>query len=346
VIDLASGLTRVFARAPESLRAAEASGLLYGPAVNKITLMNYATTGMIRAIEHIGALVPELPHLYLTSSRDEAFDKSLRLFKCTRKQAHVAIGLEGGYLGHTVASARSLSDPAVHAGGPGHFAWPRVPHPAAAGTAETIAAIKRAVADAGGADKVFAFYYEIVQERTGRVMPADFWPALAALRKELDLPIAAVETTTAMYRSGAGAFAYASTGVIPDAMLWWGGGQTGYVHCTSRWFIPGPLTLVSTWDGDELSLVRQHHQLRAARRLDVTAASRALDAALAGVKSAGQGLYRVIDAGDRADAIANGLLEHDVIVRRYKGGKLGVVPTLDTAADDAAALGAALKGLA
>jgi acyl-CoA reductase-like NAD-dependent aldehyde dehydrogenase/4-aminobutyrate aminotransferase-like enzyme len=345
-IDLASGLTRVFAHAPQSLRDAEASGLLYGPAVNKITLMNYATTGMIRAIEHLGALVPELPHLYLTSSRDEAFDKSLRLFKLGRKQAQIAIGLDGGYVGHTVASARSLSDPDVHAGGPAHFAWPRVPHPAVAGTEATIAAIRAAVAAAGGADKVFAFYYEIVQERTGRVIPADFWPALAALRKELDLTLAAVETTSASYRTGLGPFAYASTGVVPDAMLWWGGGQTGYLHTTARWFVGTPLTLVSTWDGDELSLVRQHHQLRAARRLDVAAASRALDAALAGVESRGLGLYRVIDAGAKADAIARGLAERGVIVRRFAQGRLGVVPALDTAAADAAALAAALKGLA
>ncbi|HTJ43316.1 MAG TPA: aldehyde dehydrogenase family protein [Kofleriaceae bacterium] len=342
-VDLATGLTRVFATAPASLRAAEASGLLYGPAVNKITLMNYATTGMIRALEHIGALAPELPHMYLTSSRDEAFDKSLRLLKCTRKAARVAIGLDGGYLGHTIASARSLSDPSVHDAGPAHFAWPRVPHPAVAGTAETIAAIRTVVANAGGPDKIFGFFYEIVQERTGRVIPADFWPAIAALRKELDLPICAVETTTAMYRSGLGAFASASTGVVPDVLLWWGGGQTGYVHTTARWFIGTPLTLVSTWDGDELSLVRQHHQLRAARKLDIAAASRALDAALASVKSHGLGLYRVIDAGDRADAIANALREKDVMVRRFKGGKLGVVPTLDTAAADAHALGEALK---
>src|SRR5262249_20793401 len=172
-IDLGSGLTRVFSNPPESLRAAEASGLLYGPAVNKITLMNYATTGMIRALEWIGALVPELPHMYLTSSRDESFDKSLRLFKCTRKKATLAIGLDGGYLGHTVASARSLSDPAVHWGGPGHFAWPRVPHPAIAGTAATIAAL-RAEVDKHGRDNILGFAYELVQERTGHVLPPDF----------------------------------------------------------------------------------------------------------------------------------------------------------------------------
>jgi acyl-CoA reductase-like NAD-dependent aldehyde dehydrogenase/4-aminobutyrate aminotransferase-like enzyme len=346
--DLAGGLAQPFAQPPASLAAAEASGLLHGPAVNKITLMNYTTTATVRALEWITALVPDLPHVYLTSSRDEGLDKALRLVKCTRKQARIAIGLAGGYLGHTVATTRSLSDPDVHRGGPGHFDWPRVAHPAVAGVDATIAAIRAAVGAAGGPDAILGFVYELVQERTGAVIPDAFWPALAALKRELDVPLIAVESTTATYRSGKGAFAYPATGVRPDVMTWWGGGQTGYVHCTARWFVGSPLTLVSTWDGDELSLVRQHHQLRAARRLDVAGASRALDDALAigaerGLASAGQGLYRVISAGDRAASITDALRDRGVRVRRFPGGRLGVVPPLDTAAAAARALGAALR---
>ncbi len=173
-LDAASGLTRVLAHAPASLEAAVTGGLLYGPAVNKITLMNYVTPGMVRALEWIGALAPDLPHIYLTSSRDETFDKSIRLLRTHRKQAGIAIGLDGGYLGHTVASARSLSDPAVHRGGPGHFAWPRIPHPAVVGADVALAALRSTIADAGGAEHVLGFYYELCQERTGRVLPGAF----------------------------------------------------------------------------------------------------------------------------------------------------------------------------
>ncbi|MCA9674511.1 MAG: aldehyde dehydrogenase family protein, partial [Myxococcales bacterium] len=289
--DLASGLARPFAAPPASLVAAERAGLLYGPAVNKITLMNYVTPAMVRALEWIGALVPELPHLYLTSSRDEAIDKALRLIRCTRPKAHVAIGLDGGYLGHTAASCRSLSDPEVHAGGPAQFAWPRVPHPAVAGTAATIEALRAAVAAAGGPEAILGFCYEVVQERTGHVLPDDFWPALAALRTELDLPLIASEVSTCGYRSGAGPFASSGRNVAghvrPDVLTWWSGGQTGYLHVSARWFVAKPMTLVSTWDGDELTLVRTHHQLRTARNLDVVAAAAALDTALAPARAAG-----------------------------------------------------------
>src|SRR6185436_1476242 len=160
--------------------------------------------------------------------------------------------------------------------------------------AATIAALRAAVEAAGGKDKVLAFVYELVQERTGAVLPAEFITALAALRTDLDLPLIAVETTTHTYRSGKGPFLSPALGLVPDVLTWWGGGQTGYLHCAPKWYVGTPLTLVSTWDGDELSLVRQHHYLRAARRIDIGRGSAALDAALAPVKSAGLGAYRVI----------------------------------------------------
>jgi len=347
-LDIASGLTRPFARGPASLATGERAGLLYGAAVNKITLMNYVTPAMVRALEWIGALVPELPHLYLTSSRDETIDKALRLVRCTRKQAAVAIGLEGGYYGHTAASCRSLSDPAVHVGGPAHFRWPRVPHPAVAGTAATIAGLRAAVAEAGGPEKILGFCYEIVQERTGRVLPGDFGAALEALRKELDIPLIAVETTSAFYRSGHGPFVSTERGAPrPDVLTWWGGGQTGYLHVAPRFLVPGPLTLVSTWDGDELSLIRNHHQLRAARHVDVATASRALDGAVEvarglGLGADGLGLYRVLDVGPRARAFCEALARHGVLARALPGGKLAIVPSLDDAEVAGARLASAL----
>ncbi|HMG21107.1 MAG TPA: hypothetical protein VK607_07325, partial [Kofleriaceae bacterium] len=344
--DLASGLTRPFASGPASLRQAEDRGLLYGPAVNKLTLMNYVTPATVRALEWIGALLPELPHMYLTSSRDEAIDKALRLIRCTRKTGQVAIGVAGGYYGHTAATCRSLSDPDVHLGGPPHFAWPRVPHPAQAGTAATIAALRAAVAAAGGPSHVLGLVYELVQERTGHVLPAEFVAALGALRGELDLPLIAVEVTTHSYRSGKGPFLSPAIGLVPDALVWWGGGQTGYVHCAPRWFVASPMTLVSTWDGDELSLIRQHHQLRAARGLDVAGAAAALDQALGQVTSAGLGAYRVIDAGAMAGSLADALAERGIAVRRFPNQHLGIIPALDQIEAAAHALGAALREVA
>jgi hypothetical protein len=119
------------------------------------------------------------------------------------------------------------------------------------------------------------------------------------------------------------------------------------VHVTTPYLVAKPLTLVSTWDGDELSLIQAHHQLRAARRIDVAAASEALDAALAATDhpSRGLGLYRVIDGGAEADRLADALADAGVRVRRFPNGRLGLAPALDTAVEDAAALRDALRAL-
>jgi hypothetical protein len=141
----------------------------------------------------------------------------------------------------------------------------------------------------------------------------------------------------------------ASAKVRPDVIAWWGGAQTGYLHVASRWFVATPLALVSTWDGDELSLVRNHHQLRAARKVDIAAGAAALDRALAPVAatlpSAGLGLYRVLDAGGRADEVFAHCRARGVLLRRFPGGRLGVVPALDQAEAVAERLGEALAGL-
>ena len=105
--------------------------------------------------------------------------------------------------------------------------------------------------------------------------------------------------------------------------------------------------MVSTWDGDELSLVREHHQLRAARTTDLAPAIAALESALAlateaGMSVQGCGLYWVIKAGARADELHAALVAEGVELRRYPGGHLAVIPCLDTAEADAAALKAAL----
>ena len=114
VHDVAQGVCRPLTVPPKALVAAEEAGLLYGPAVNKLTVMNYVTPAYVRSLEWVNALYPVLPHLFLTSCRDELVDKSLRILRFHRPAAQVAIGFDGGYVGHTSAAARSISDPETH----------------------------------------------------------------------------------------------------------------------------------------------------------------------------------------------------------------------------------------
>ena len=337
-VDLSSGLVRPFELPPPSLRNALLDGSLFGPSVNKVTLLNYLTPAAVRATEWLAALYPALPHFYLTSSRDETVDKSVRLLRWHRTKATKVVSFEGAYVGHTTACARSISDPCVHRAGPAYFAWPRVPHPAVAGSAATIAALRALVGEHGAAD-VFGIYVEPIQERTGRVVPSDFWPLLEAFRAETKIPVVFVEHASGYYRSGRGAFFASGISFVPDVLLGWTGGQSGTVQCSSALFVDKPMTFVSTWDGDELSLVQAHHQWRAARAIDVAKASAALDEALRDVEARGAGLYRVVPDGSQ---LATKLASRGVRARLLPSQGLVIAPALDRAVAHARLLGEAI----
>lgn len=346
--DLAGTLGAPFEEPPDSLVALSEAGGLAGPTINKITICNYVTPATVRAIERICAQAPHLPHLYLTSGRDETADKAIRTLRYHRAEAAVVIGVEGGYLGHTSSGARSVSDPATHRQGAPIFDWPLIPHPARVGAEASLAALRATVAAAGGPARVVGLFIEPVQERTGWTAPAAFWEGLAALRAELDLPLVFVETASSYHRSGLGAFASAALPLEPDVMIWWGGGQQGFVHLKARYFIDSPLMMVSTWDGDELSLIRVAHQLRASRQLDLTEAIQAMDravavAAAAGIEAHGLGLYRVLHAGLRAEAISGALAARGLHTRLLPGDRIVTAPALDVALEGAQTLEAALR---
>ena len=64
-----------------------------------------------------------------------------------------------------------------------------------------------------------------------------------------------------------------------------------------------------------------------------------------GFAADGLGLYRVIDAGERAGDVLAHLAARDIRVRAYPGGRLAVIPELDRAVAAAGALRRALEEL-
>ncbi|MFZ6183063.1 aminotransferase class III-fold pyridoxal phosphate-dependent enzyme [Nannocystis pusilla] len=299
ILDLASGLQQPFGPAPAFMASHE----LVGPTASKINLSNYATIDTVHYTEHLRLVAPRgTGHMYFTSSRDETVDKALRCLRLSRPQGQLAVGLEGGYLGHVTAAARSLSDPAGFGDGLALFEFPRLPHPEA-DLAGFEAGLKDLV-EKQGADKLLGLFVEVVGERSGRVLAGETARALAAACKAHDIPLVLVETASGCYRGGSSAWGVDAlpADVVPDMVLWYPGGQIGHIFVGDRYFIKKPLVLISTWDGDELSAVRAHEHLRAARRLDLGEAIAALDELLQrdvlpacpGARLGGVGLYRTI----------------------------------------------------
>jgi hypothetical protein len=90
----------------------------------------------------------------------------------------------------------------------------------------------------------------------------------------------------------------------------------------------------STWDGDELSMIQAQHQLRAARKADIASLATKLADALnplshKGFTLRGHGLHRIIDAGDRADALVAELANAGLHTIAYANGCVPVTPAID-----------------
>ncbi|KIG12994.1 Acetylornithine aminotransferase [Enhygromyxa salina] len=337
--DLASGLQAPFGPRPAFMATRE----LVGPTASRLNLSNWATPDSIQYAEHLRAILPRgTGHLYTTSSRDELLDKSLRCIKMARPAATIAVGVDGGYLGHTTASARSLSDPAGFGPGFALFEWPRIPHPEDVGVEASVAALT-ALIETHGAAAIIGLFVEVVGERSGKVLSSAAALALSKLCGAHGIPLAVVETASGGYRSGAGAWGLNALdpGFCPNLVLWYPGGQLGQIFIDSRWWVGTPLMLISTWDGDELSQIRTHEQLRAAHRSDLGPAINTLDdllweaatAAGEGARVGGMGLYRTLSfaSAEQATSVWEACRAKHLLLGRGLPDTLCFVPALDVA---------------
>ena len=204
--------------------------------------------------------------------------------------------------------------------------------------------LEQSVAEIGSKEAVLGLFVEPVQERTGAVLSDEAWAVLEQFRADTGIPIVSVETASAAYRCQTTPFATDTGPGNPDIRVWWPGGQTGFIHLKQDYFVPNPLTMVSTWDGDELSMIRVHYQMMELRRTDsrptMTRLAEYVDSlAGRGITVQGQGAYYVLHMGEQANTIINRCKRRGLSLRGFKNGGLVLSPPLDiTAAELEAAL--------
>ena len=339
-LNLAEGLQSPFGPTPSFMATRE----LVGPTCSRLNLSNWTTPDIVHYVEHLKRVMPRgTGHLYFTSSRDETVDKGLRCLRVNRPDARLAIGVEGGFVGNITAAARSLSDPRGFDSNFALFEWPTIPHPCGVGGPEaTVAALETVVAT-HGADALYGVVVEVVGERSGVTLEGAGALALADACTRLDIPLVLVETASGMYRSGAGAWGVDGLPeeVVPDMVLWSAGGQLGHVFVGDKYWVDKPLTLISTWDGDELCVIRTHEALRATWRLDLAPAIAALNGLIEEVAkrlagcAGGRGLFRTLALPDGlADAFGEALAREGVTAKRGLPSVWTFCPPLDITAEE------------
>ena len=144
------------------------------------------------------------------------------------------------------------------------------------------------------------------------------------------IPIVLSETQTGMGRSLRGRWWLNGTENEADLVLWWGGGQIGHIFARPSVFVAKPLTLISTWDGDELSATRLLWQLYITHSLELTDLAHWLDQTLSTHFEAshvgGMGLYRTVHSDQASDLQAT-LKTHGIQVQ-VSGKMLCFAPPL------------------
>ena len=242
-------------------------------AINKNSLCNWWTPNMTRYVEWLRALSP-LGHVFLASGRDEAVDKLVKCLIHHRKGASKMVSFEGSFWGGVTACARSLSDERFGK----YFDWAHVAYPFQEGdpfkgldeplTDREIDSLDQLSELLVEPESILGIAIEPIQEKTGRRVSIRFLQALRTLCDDTGIPLVMNESASWAYRGSRELFYCQATGVKPDLLTAFAGGQLGHVFCNDKYFIPKPLTLISTWDGDELSALRfreQMHVLRAHR---------------------------------------------------------------------------------
>jgi succinylglutamate-semialdehyde dehydrogenase len=273
------------AHSPEILADIQ-KGVFTSAVGTKLTLSNWATPDMVRYTELLRYVMPKsCKHLYFTSGRDEIVDKGLRCLKVKRREAEIVIGLRGQYVGHTTAAARSLTDPEGYAQPFGWFDWPLV---------ETISEIEAQI-EKHTPDGILGIVIELVGEKTGRVVSPELLAHLDGLRSYTGIPLIFVETASGLGRNGESLFMSDTLKVQPNMVWWYSGAQLGHVFVDEKHYAEKPLTLISTWDGDEISMRRNYRHLVVARDILKTKNALYFESECQKLGCTGKGFWQVLD---------------------------------------------------
>ncbi len=333
LINCQNSLQRVFSRTALSLEQALANNQLRTIAGSKLTLSNWATPNMVRYSELLRSVMPKpLNHAYFTSGRDEVVDKGLRSLRYHRLDADMVIGFSHQWLGNVSAAARSLSHSENQAQPFKFFDWPHISHPSLVGVEQSLSELKQVLAQYPP-EKILAIVCELIGEKSGFSFDEYFLAELDKIRSSSKIPLVFVENSSAFGRSGQSLFLSESLKIKPNMLWWYTGGQLGHVFVDDHYFVDKPLTLISTWDGDDISIARSYHNLMKACSLDFSIIKHYGERIkkLAPHRYSGMGTWQgfSMENVQQREKVRKFLLEHKILSGRGFNNQLMICPSPD-----------------
>jgi acetylornithine/succinyldiaminopimelate/putrescine aminotransferase len=224
--------------------------------------------------------MPEsLSHTYFTSGKDELVDKGLRSLKVKRTKAEITIGFSHQWFGNISAAARSLSSDEDSSKPFSWFEWPKIPHPAIVGEKASLDQLEKTI-EKFGDEKILGVVLELIGEKTAHTFSDSFLSQVKKLLVSHDIPLIYSETVSSYFRNGRSLFYTDSLSTKPNMVLWHTGGQLGHVFVDDKYFVDKPLTLISTWDGDDISAIRAYSNLLATKKIGEEGGIQKIDQAI------------------------------------------------------------------
>ena len=217
--------------------------------VNKVCLSNVVSKSFLTDVKEIFSLVPEgLRHGYTTSGQSECVDKLVKSIWYKYKTSDEypknikLLTFEGHYFGEGSALARSLSldDP--------YFPVHKLNSPTGKDDSEILNQVEKELKKG----TYHSIWIEPLMQKTMQKIKLDFLKGLRKLCDQYKVALVFNETASSFYRYDPENFFMCHL-VRPDCGLNFLGGQAGVCFLSKNFFLPKPLMLISTWDGDEYS---------------------------------------------------------------------------------------------
>ncbi len=215
--------------------------------INKVCLSNFVSKSYLENFKYCIELLPsQLQHCYSTSGQSECVDKLVKSLWVKTQKSHKLITFEGHYFGSGSFLARSLSeeDP--------YFPVKKLPAPDGKNWKEVLELMREELSQ----NQALGVWLEPVLQKTCQKVPREFLIELKKLCNKEETPLIYNETAAGNFRYGKTFYAANDPEISPDAGMVYLGGQAGIVFLKEKYFMDQPLMMISTWDGDELSLAQ------------------------------------------------------------------------------------------
>lgn len=300
-------------------------------ASTKLTLSNWITPNFVYYAQMLRSLAPkELKHAYFTSGRDEVIDKGIRSIKYHRQEAQIVIGFSQQYFGNITAAARSLSHDEGQSKPFGFFKWPLISHPSLVGNEQSLKELMQVI-ETYRPQKILAIALELVGEKSGLVFDEEFLQKLSEIRKITSIPLIFCENASGFYRNQKSLFLTTSLSTKPNMLWFYNDAQLGSILVDDEYFVSKPLTLISTWDGDDISMLRSYYKLLYAANLNhKTDFCTMLKNSLSSYKIDGMGKWVSIKLNDEKIAkVIKHAYENKILLAKGFDNRLMICPPLD-----------------